>query len=150
LAIIAGGFTIVGVLIGTWAAYRLSIKLVERTHENDLELFHRQEFNKAAAAFKATFVDEIFRMRRGVDILHKRYGEDPDAIAVANEKAKIIFEAFLPKDMLSGFNIAWEKYKDPDEKNKITYSPLSPEYSRELGKIYLSHIDQLLEYATPK
>lgn len=114
------------------------------------EVIKTTEFNKAAAVFRATFVDEIFHIRRNVEPFFQRFGERREEIDIANEKAKIIFEAFLPDNMLSGFNAAWDKYKNPDEENKIKESPLDPEYYKELGKIRLSHINNLLAYAKPK
>ncbi|MGP8153583.1 MAG: hypothetical protein ACLQBQ_05500 [Smithella sp.] len=122
----------------------LLTSVITRKHKS------KERFNKAAAAFRATFVDEIFRMRRGVDILHGRFGERPEEIAITNEKAKIIFEVYLPQKELVGFNAAWEKYKNPGEINKINCNPIDPEYGKKLGNIYLSHINNLLEYAKPK
>jgi len=150
IVLIAGGFTIIGALIGTWATYRLSVRLVQRTHDNAIALMQIQEFNKAAANFRAVFVDEIFHIRKNVEPFFQRFGERREEIEIANEKAKIIFEAYLPAYMLSGFNAAWEQYEKPYEENKITESPLSPEYYKELGNIRLSHINKLLEYAKRK
>jgi len=139
-----------GAILGACLSYKAGIKLIQKTHENALELFHRQEFNKAAAAFRASLVDRIFRIRRGLDFLHERVGEDRDDIAIADEKAKIIFEAFLPAEMKCSFNATWDKYAHPDETNKKVYNPLNPEDMKELGDIYLSHIDDLLRYAKPQ
>jgi len=139
IALIVGGFTIIGTLLGALITYR-----------NALEIQKIAEFNKAVAVFRATFVDEIFHIRRNVEPFFQRFGERREEIDIANEKAKIIFEAFLPNDILIGFNAAWEKYKNPDEENKIKESPLGPEYYKELGKIRLSHINNLLAYAKPK
>ena len=44
IALIAGGFTIVGAILGAWIAYRTALKTLRIT-----------EFNKAAAIFRAKF-----------------------------------------------------------------------------------------------
>jgi len=124
--------------------------LVQRTHENAVVLMQIQEFNKASAVFRATFVDEMFHIQRNVEPFFTRFGERREDIEIANEKAKIIFEAYLPQKELAGFNAAWEQYKNPEEESNIKESPLGPEYYKELGKIRLSHINHLLEYAKPK
>jgi len=136
-----------GAILGAYLSYKAGIKLIQQTHENAIELFHRQEFNKAAATFQAALVDRIFLIRRGLDFIHERVGEDRDDIAIADEKAKIIFEAFLPDEMKRSFNAAWDKYINPDETNKKVYNPLNPDDMKELGDIYLSHIYALLDYA---
>ena len=139
IALIAGGFTIIGTLLGVWITYRNAVKIQSIA-----------EFNKATAAFRATFVDEIFHIKRNVEPFLERFGERREDIEIANEKAKIIFEAFLPQSKIAGFNAAWEQYKDPKEENEIKESPMDPEYYKELGKMRLSHINTLLEYAKPK
>ncbi len=139
-----------GAALGAWFAHKTGMKLVQKTHKNALDLLKRQEFNKAAAAFRSTFVDEIFHIQRNVEPFFERFGGRREDIEIANEKAKIIFETFLPRDKLAGFNAAWEQYKNPKEESEIKESPLDTEYYKELVKIRLSHINDLLEYAKPK
>ena len=115
-----------------------------------LEVIKITEFNKAAAIFRASFVDEFFRIRRNIKEPGERYLERPEEIAIANEKAKIIFEAFLPAAKLSGFNAAWKQYENCEGKETKVYSPLNPKHRKELGNIQLSHINNLLEFAKPK
>ena len=112
-----------------------------------MEVIKINEFNRAVAEFRATFVDEIFHIKRKAETPHEIWGERLEDIAIASEKAKIIFEAFLPNDMLGGFNAAWKKYKDPDIGNN---NPLTEKGREQIAAIYLSHIDALLEYAKPK
>ncbi len=139
-----------GAFLGAYLSYKVGIKLVQKTHKNDIKLFHQQEFNQAASMFRAAFVDEIFHIRRNVEPFFKRFGERREDIGIANEKAKIIFEVFLPNDKLGGFNAVWEQYKNPKEASKIKESPSAPEYYKKLGEIRLSHINNLLEFAKPK
>jgi hypothetical protein len=111
------------------------------------EVIKINEFNKAASKFRATFIDEIFHIRRGAETLHGRWMERPEDIAIANEKAKIIFETFLSDDMMSGFNSAWEKYEEADTGEN---SPLTEDGRKKIADIRLSHINNLLEFAKPK
>ena len=111
------------------------------------EVIKITEFNKAAAEFRAAFVDEMFRIGRRMETPHAIYGERLIDITIANEKAKIIFEAFLPSDMLSGFSAAWKKYEEADIGEN---SPLTEEGRKQIANIYLSHIKNLLEFAKPK
>ena len=137
----------IGAIIG-WIIREIVSDRLAR--DRALEIIEITEFNKAAAVFRATFVDEMFHIKRNVEPFFQRYGERREDIDIANEKAKIIFEAFLPDDMLIGFNAAWKQYKNPDKENKIKESAMGPEYYKELGKIRLSHIKNLLEFAKPK
>ncbi|MGP8153584.1 MAG: hypothetical protein ACLQBQ_05505 [Smithella sp.] len=52
IADIAGGFGIVGTLLGVWIAYR-----------NALKIMQRQEFNKAASDLRASFAPQLFYLR---------------------------------------------------------------------------------------
>ena len=151
IAIIGATATVIagfgGTFLGACLSYKVGIKLVQKTHENDIELLRRQEFNKAAAVFRAAFVDEMFRISKSMATPHAIYGERLIDIAIANEKAKIIFEVFLPDDMLSGFKVAWDKYIEADTGKN---SPLTEEGRKKIATIYLSHIKNLLEFAKPK
>ena len=133
-----GGF--LGYFIRLFIEHRLAIDRIK-------ESIRITEFNKAAAVFRVTFVDEMFRISKSMETPHAIYGERLIDIAIANKKAKIIFEAFLPSDMLSGFSAAWKKYEEADiGKN----SPLTEEGKKRIANIYLLHIKNLLKFAKPK
>ena len=68
IALIAGGFGIVGALLGAWATYRLSVKLAQRTYENAIDLMQRQEFDKAAADFREAFLPEATFLKHDANI----------------------------------------------------------------------------------
>lgn len=57
IALIGGGFTIVGALVGAWIGYRSAIKIHTIT-----------EFNKAAAKFRAAFLPQIIYLTHNADI----------------------------------------------------------------------------------
>ena len=101
IALIAGGFTIIGALLGAWIGYR-----------NALNLYRITEFNKAASTFRAAFVDSIHTIKDSglkpgdegwYALLPKIYTATVEAEL---EKAKIIFEPYLPPKERTGFNSA--------------------------------------------
>ena len=151
--------TIIGVLIGacvtiiaTFFSYLLSKRLVQQTHANALQLLQKTEFNKAAAIFRAAFVNEIFLLQDNIEtgnqmpthIIHHD-------ILISHEKANILFEPFLPAIELESFNAAWEKYK----RTKNDYIPKGEDTSTKaikpkMSMVYLDHINHLLDFAKPK
>jgi hypothetical protein len=89
-------FTVIGALIGalaTLAAARLT--------------WQRQSFNEAAAVFRAAFVEEMYRLRRGnVDAFLVL----TDEALARHERAKIIFEPFLPSRARAALERDWKEY----------------------------------------
>jgi hypothetical protein len=68
---------------------------------------------------------------------------------IAHEKAKILFEPFIPTAQLKGFNQAWEKYKNADadySQGDRTMSGFKTQRSQD----HLDHINGLLYFAKPK
>jgi hypothetical protein len=137
IALIAGGFTIVGALLGAWIGYR-----------NALNLHRVAEFNKAAAVFRASFVDIIQSIRDtglmpGDDgwyaFIVKNYTKE---FFTDLERAKILFEPHLSIRALSGLNSAWD-----------TFTNWNAHFTKDYkgNKIdFLGHIYSVLEYAQPK
>ena len=114
-----------------------------------LQTIRITEFNKAAAAFRVTFVNEIFLLRENIKKRNKIPDEIIDrSVLIAHEKAKILFEPFVPTSELESFNAAWENYKNSEN----TYDNQNMgSYKADLSKVYLDHINCLLdEYAKPK
>lgn len=60
LTMIGGG------AIGCLGSLFVGVRISERNHRNTLSLMRRQDFNKAAAEFRAAFVETIQVLRRGV------------------------------------------------------------------------------------
>jgi hypothetical protein len=113
-----------------------------------IEAIRITEFNKGAAAFRAAFVDIIFLLRR-----HKEGASGlipkiiSDGVIVNHEKAKILFEPFVEKSDIPGFNSAWDAYT----KCRVNYGTVNTNPTRaEEGQFCLNHIDTLLSYAKPK
>lgn len=59
IAIIGGGFTVVGALIGAFITYRFSLKLAEKQFINSCALADRQELRIASAKFFAAFAPAV-------------------------------------------------------------------------------------------
>ena len=151
--------TIIGILIGacvtiiaTFISYLLSKRLVEQTHANALELLQKTEFNKAATVFRTAFLNEIFLLQDNIKTAQSMptniiYHD----ILISHEKAKILFEPFVPIVELESFNTAWDKYKRTEDyyrpemkdQNLKTIKP-------QLSTLYLEHISRLLDFARPK
>lgn len=136
----------VGAVIG-WIIREIVSDRLAR--DRALETIKITEFNKAAVAFRISFINEIFLLRENILTGNKIPSEiiRPD-ILIAHEKAKITFEPFVPAPQRKAFNDAWEKYKNseniycqqtPPEKMGIK------EFKPDLSKIYLDHINNLLE-----
>jgi len=144
---------VLGYLLKTQIDHRLAIS-------RNYEVIRVSEFNKAAATFRAAFVDEIYTLRRS-----EKYGEkDPlniltEPIFAGHEKAKIMFEPFLSNTDLSAFNIAWDNYRNyyrryhenkVNVENANSFSPGDTDTIKEISKFCLDHIDSLFSFAEPK
>lgn len=142
---IIGG--VLGYLLKTQIDHRLAIA-------RNYETIRVTEFNKAAAVFRAEFVNEIFMLRKNItsgDEFVSRIITDETIIR--HEKARIIFGPFIDASDLSGFNEAWEKYKNCEYNyfsQAQTYNPANITNRKEFSQVYLNHIENLLEFAKPK
>lgn len=141
---------VLGYLLKTQIDHRLAIA---RNYEN----LRATEFNKASAAFRSAFVDEIYALRHIV----KYGGKDPKNVLIEpafikHEKAKIMFEPFLSVSNLEGFNAAWDKYRkchndyyeDSHKENPtyVSYPDSNCTYTAK-SEYCLKHMNVLLKYA---
>jgi hypothetical protein len=104
-AIIAGGFTILGMYLG----YRL-------TRNVTLESIRISNFNKAAAVFRSAFTSQLRELR---NIPHPE-GLQSDFVynliqnsIVKHEIASIRFEPYLSSEEITAYSRAWRKYSNP-------------------------------------
>jgi hypothetical protein len=150
-ALIGVGGAIIGALLVGILTYCSSKKLVQQTHKNALDAIQITEFNKAAATFRAAFVNEIFMLRKNI-IDGKKHTEEiiGDEVLIAHEKAKIIFEPFLCSTVLPIFNSAWEGYINYENKFDKPYGFGNTEHRKELSIICLNQINHLLSFGSPK
>ena len=142
LGVVAGG------LIVGFANHFLS-------KSRSIEAIRITEFNRGASVFRAAFVDIMYSHRQnsemGSELIAKIITPE---ILLAHEKAKILFEPFLNKSDLQGFNVAWENYMN----SKYSYYTQAPSSHleghsndrKDFSKYCLNHIDALLSYAKPK
>lgn len=136
----AGGF--VGYLGRQLLEHKLAII-------RNFETIKATEFNKAAAEFRAAFVDAIFLLRQNSRAGNVHPGNIlNEPTVVGHEKAKIMFEPFLAATDLKGFDETWKTYRY-GERNR-TDNVNDPSYRQELCNIYLAHLEALLKYAEPK
>ena len=139
IALIAGGFTIVGGLLGALINHYFS------------KFRSKQErFHGAASEFRAAFVDYIQAIRHSAPTDEFGMGYSgmreihTNTVEQAHEKAKIRFESFLDKSDLPGFNAAWEKYRQWPEHFKDKDSQYNTRDA------ILHNIAILLDYANQK
>ncbi len=129
IALIAGGFTIIGVLIGAWVGYR-----------NALKLHNIIEFNKAAAAFRNAFLPEIAYLRYDVGMA-KAASTDSDlaqflkaGLVNRHIEALGIFRAYLSNRQKRNIDKAWQEYQTKADSYK-SKPMLAPEKEEVLKRI---------------
>lgn len=151
LAFIAGGFGIIGALLGVLATYWLSRKLVRETHKNAIELLHISDFNKAATEFHCTFLESLQQLRDDpkadwFNILN------PNAL-LEHEKAAMRFGLFLSDEERSRFDLDWNVYFShrPHPGNRYKPKKQPEEWKDEDNcKVFIEQIERLLSYAKLK
>lgn len=103
LALIAGGFTIVGALIGAIAAYWLAIHLEKN-----------KEYRAACAAFRAAFTPTLAFI-----YIAKNYGDHDRPDIDTHIKSALLdhgsaiekFRPFIPDSDCAAYHNAWEDYR---------------------------------------
>jgi hypothetical protein len=115
-----------------------------------IEAIRIVEFNKAAAEFRAAFVDYIYTLRHTKSMTEhdegwfNMRGIHTDTVERDHEKAKIRFEPFINKSDQAGFDAAWEKYRQwPEHFTK-------QDDKTDRKDAVLKYLYSLLEYANPK
>jgi len=157
-AIIGVGGTIIGVILGVFVTHYFSKRLVRMTHENAIDLMRRQEFNKAATAFRISFIEEIRFINR--DYAADRANRDiPEVLAAAadsHETALIIFkDVFLCETQRIEIEKVWKEYTGDDKlMGKYTFKQYATRGNLKDGenirKLALSRINNLLKFAEIK
>ena len=140
IALIAGGFTIIGALLGSWIGYR-----------NALKINIIMEFNKAAAEFRAAFIEEQ-RLLDPNSFADRASAGSASSIlknAIHNhERAMIIFEPFVCKSQIEEYKQAWRDYAG-ENNNFPQYTGDTALKKEEGRKLALSNIEKLLKFAQP-
>ena len=141
---------VLGYLLKTQIDHRLAIT-------RNYDVIRTTEFNKAAATFRAAFVEAIYTLRRSA-----KYGNKTPAniliepIFAEHEKAKIMFEPFLQAD-LQGFNTAWDNYRNYQNNYCMGKGPDGRPFDVDaitttegMSQYCLDNINHLLSFAEPK
>jgi hypothetical protein len=100
LAIIAGGFGIVGTLIGAFLTYRLAVQLSSR-----------QAFNKAASTFRSAFTKEIRLIEEST--VETDFIEMFNNAYIRHYNAVISFMPYLSESKRAEIKKAWENHCYP-------------------------------------
>ena len=151
IALIAGGFTIIGVLLGAWIGYR-----------NSLKLHSIVEFNKAAAQFRNVFLGAILYLRDDIRIkgtgTSNKINEFLRTLIFKHMKALARFEPFLDTSQRKRMRHAWNEYchpkgipQDPNEKRGFRFNDYigieESEGADKAKEIALQKIYKILEIA---
>jgi len=103
-----------GVLLGYFIEHQLA-------RSRSIEAIRIVEFNKAAAAFYSSFLDEIIfledtdpkevsiELLKRADISKRR---EQESIDMRHRKAMIMFRPYIDESNLAGFDAAWSKYHE--------------------------------------
>jgi len=148
IALIAGGFTIVGTLLGAWLGYRFSLSLAK---VNDRR--------RAAMKLRDAFKDELLALnpaKHAIEIDLATFLEN----AFPKHRAAIFdFAYFLEPKERSALYATWYEYHcHPDARNDKTV-PFFGQYScqglttkkeHEMKKLVQERIEKILEFAKPK
>ena len=136
IALVAGGFTIIGALLGAWLMYRFAIKLANRNARHIVGLRLRE-----------AFAPELAKLQhpegRGI-------AEIPHILKTAFEKHQMAvneFRFFLAGDKLDRFNKAWKEYDDYPDFNKYIVLPAT---SKEDIQKVIDRINAILDFTKDK
>ncbi len=143
IALIAGGFTIVGALI----TYFLSKLLIQQTHQNDVRIIQLTEFNRAAAEFRAAFAPAIakFKVLSDANLINDMLRDELIPQSVALEK----FRPFISPDEQSAYQEAWEEYHQSHQREGVS-SVYFLDYAlgdeKERFKLFNDRINKILKF----
>lgn len=155
---VAGG--LIGILVGSRLSKNATLSGVESSNRNAIRIMQRQDFNKAATKFHASFVNEI---RILDDMFHESDTTDIEVYdllsnsLVRHEKAVILFRPYLSRSARKRFDTEWQEYCDPEKIDMPgfsfqAYHESQCEVGKENynGKYALNKINHLLSFAKPK
>jgi hypothetical protein len=136
LVLIAGGFTVVGALVGGWIGYK-----------NALSIYTISTFNKAADKFRDTFIVQLNVLESDVN---SGSGDTSDIGGYLNShyvathlNAFGTFKKCLSARKRKAIDKAWEKYCDFKQ-----YSDKNNQ--KEMRKLALKNLEDVLKFAKHK
>jgi len=151
--------TVLGVLIGGPITYYYAKILIQETHKSSLDIMQRQEFNKAAAIFRAAFLPDLIYLK------HDARVEGAGSIDGLNVflshgylnrhlKAFEIFNAYLSPKEREGINKAWQEYCHYDiERETSPHWAMYAEKTwegKDTKELALERIEGILKFAKHK
>jgi hypothetical protein len=137
-----------GAALGSYFTYLSGMKLVQKTHANDMELFRIQELNKAALHFKRTVLQSLegwYNNQYWNDIINIE-------IITATQKIELAVAEYrwnLPITRKSAFDKQWEDTKDylQNHVRSGEYFEFSKNPTGDDPRVkFKEHIDRLLSY----
>ena len=147
IALIAGGFTIVGTLIGAIIGNRNAISLNKIV-----------EFNKAAATFRSAFTSELRELKTiikyDMEIVEDDITKMLGSSAIKFENACIIFRPYLKKSKRICFNNAWKEYCHPQggDPKKVPgpfYEYFVNKNNNDAVNLIIDKIEKMIGFAKP-
>lgn len=151
IALIAGGFTILGTILGAWIGYR-----------NALNLYNVTEFNKAATTFRNAFYPELIFLKHNAKIAEAGSSSDLGEFLFSGYlrhlKALEVFKNHLTAKEKIYIDKAWQEYcYHPDNPNIPFFEQYSwkvankgKDYEKQLKALALNRIEKIMEFAKPK
>lgn len=125
--------------LATWAQAKAS--------RAQVLIMERQDFNAAAAAFRAQFTDMLFRLRENARLNNRDVIDMLGSEVLTNhEQAKILFEPHLSIDELLALETAWQTYA----RSPKSPAPGNLDQRRMDTKNALDRIDAVLAFAKPR
>ena len=145
IALIAGGFTIVGVLLGTIITYRFALRLSDIADKRLVGTKLREAFAPELATLH--YPPEGITIEWAVtEILKKSFDKHYTAVSE--------FRRFLSGKELTAFNKAWRTYYGYDDNDESFHYTFFEKYHRTSDpngvKKTISNIENLLIFTEPK
>jgi hypothetical protein len=123
------GFTVIGALVGALAAV-YSARITA----------YRQHLYEESAKFRSSFVEELIVLRHANEDAFKVISE---GVLAKHQKAKVLFEPWVPKRQRSAFDSAWNEYSQ----SLNTVAPGSLINRKSECSASLARLEKLLAFA---
>lgn len=142
IALIAGGFTIVGAFLGACSGYYFSTRLM-----------NRQENNRLAGNFKIALINQSRIIKRTSFI--NVSADDLDVAFTNAETAFMVFVPFLCNSQRTSINALWNNYNNQNKTHKEivgfhVHDLLHSIDKNELRQNLLVNIETIIEFIKPK
>lgn len=149
LVLIAGGFTVIGALLGGWIGYR-----------NAIGIYNIAEFNKASSTFRNVFLPETTYLKHNANIGGLGSSNNLHEILFSGYlrqlKALEIFKIYLSRKDREGIEKAWQNYcKSQSDHTVLNFEQYSTknanrEREKELKQLAYARINEILKFAKHK